>query len=196
MIRLAPLALVAALVIASPAAAEKKVTAVLQGVFDADTPVTDYSKPDAAFTLKFTAPAFSSFLFYGESKYTYVLGGQTLASGTQQYENSPFGDVSFYFPTDVVNVGSAIAVANTPATIYKYGDYYDGYRLSPGTYQVFSGAGLQFASTGDSAILKDGASLVITAGVPEPESWALLIAGFGLTAAALRRRTNGAAMTA
>ena len=36
----------------------------------------------------------------------------------------------------------------------------------------------------------------VTAGLPEPESWALLIAGFGLTGAALRRRRSGLPVTA
>jgi len=34
----------------------------------------------------------------------------------------------------------------------------------------------------------DNIGLGILAGVPEPESWALLVAGFGLLGAAMRRR--------
>jgi hypothetical protein len=45
--------------------------------------------------------------------------------------------------------------------------------------------GFQFG--GDTVIATEGAARV-DPGVPEPASWAMLIAGFGLTGAAMRRR--------
>lgn len=46
------------------------------------------------------------------------------------------------------------------------------------------------ATTGDAYAGLDHVSLTTTAGVPEPSGWALMITGFGLTGAMLRRRSQ------
>jgi hypothetical protein len=61
--------------------------------------------------------------------------------------------------------------------------YYDN-RIG---YVIDDGDKLNFTSTGNSFLMPATFSGNVTF-VPEPENWALLIAGFGLTGAAMRRR--------
>lgn len=69
------------------------------------------------------------------------------------------------------------------------GDVYSwlSYALAPGTYTI---AGTTIASPTGSG----GAFIrVVSGAVPEPASWALMIAGFGMVGAAVRRRTAATA---
>ena len=79
-------------------------------------------------------------------------------------------DVSFFNPTGL----SIPAYANPGGSLYQSGNFF-----IPG--QIYADLSAAFAIDGTSA------------GVPEPASWALLIAGFGLTGAAGRRRRHAAA---
>lgn len=77
-----------------------------------------------------------------------------------------------------------------PTTFYWY--YPNSIVLTPGTWQTidpnwFGNSSYQFRSAGevyiDNVLANGGYSMV-----PEPSTWALLISGFGLAGAALRRR--------
>lgn len=56
--------------------------------------------------------------------------------------------------------------------------------LGAGTYQI------RFAEADNQLFFQQGVDNVSVAAVPEPASWLMLIAGFGLTGAAMRRRRN------
>jgi hypothetical protein len=56
--------------------------------------------------------------------------------------------------------------------------------LQPGWYTVFVGG-----ACGNCDNSRFNLSLVATAPVPEPETWAMLLAGLGLVGAAVRRRS-------
>jgi hypothetical protein len=75
-------------------------------------------------------------------------------------------------------VSNASVVANTTGFRYVY------------TTVVTGGIALFQTQGGEGAVLAaEGITLPpVTPGVPEPASWAMLIAGFGLTGAAMRRR--------
>ena len=101
------------------------------------------------------------------------------------YYGSPYGGlqsyaVSIFDGITTVNIGSfttAIGpwVARTSSTV----------TLTAGTTYSLRFTGL---APGDSTAFIDNVSLA-TATVPEPASWALMIAGFGLTGATMRRRS-------
>jgi hypothetical protein len=79
---------------------------------------------------------------------------------------------------------SADFAGGLPATLTFYGIRYVGTLDSYGDPNVTS-------RTYDSPAFYFGADRnAIAVGVPEPASWALMIAGFGLTGAAMRRRRN------
>ena len=60
-------------------------------------------------------------------------------------------------------------------------------RAAPGSYGECYASGCNFGVSGTYNDVT-GLSLVSVGGVPEPSSWAVMLAGFGLTGAALRRR--------
>jgi hypothetical protein len=73
----------------------------------------------------------------------------------------------------------------------------------PGTFtqstsaQFFDGSSLYFqASIGETAIGLDGTSITVSSGVPEPSTWAMMIAGFGIVGAMsmFGQRRKGAAI--
>ncbi len=88
-----------------------------------------------------------------------------------------FGQPAQINPRFVLNVPQ---VTNSVVRSFGVGDIYGFVIDSNGSYS-FDSTGLNFTAT----------SLPAVGGVPEPESWALLIAGFGLTGAAMRRRHGG-----
>ncbi len=63
--------------------------------------------------------------------------------------------------------------------------------LHTGTFGIVTDPGVTFTS--DSGVFLGSG---LTAGVPEPANWALMIAGFGLTGSAMRRRTRQTAVLA
>jgi len=76
------------------------------------------------------------------------------------------------FGTTVFNVGSSFTVVVPVAATRLYFGFADG-----------------FALTGPASFYNDnGGFVTVTTSVPEPASWALMIGGFGLVGAALRRR--------
>lgn len=96
-------------------------------------------------------------------------------------DNSPTGvDVYFGMTSNLGLVGFGGSSLNSQNTSYGF-------------------IGQRFLNQGDSVLAivnrngsygsdSTGVNFTLTAGVPEPANWALLIAGFGLTGAAMRRR--------
>jgi hypothetical protein len=101
-------------------------------------------------------------------------------------DNSPTGvDVYFGMTSNQGLVGFGGSALNSGNTSYAY-------------------TGQRFLNQGDAVLAivnrsgnygsdSTGLNFTLTAGVPEPANWALLIAGFGLTGAAMRRRRTLAA---
>jgi hypothetical protein len=73
-------------------------------------------------------------------------------------------------------------------------NYYDG-GTYPGAWQL-SGNTLQFSFNNQVGLPFQLYDEAIPGGVPEPASWAMLIAGFGLTGAAMRRRSRAITVNA
>jgi hypothetical protein len=99
------------------------------------------------------------------------------ACGNQTFNTVTFGPPEFY---EILSFGAAIVgISGNSETLY----YFDqgsfgtvGVHLS----QVFGNTQFATLTVSDSSLV---------AGVPEPASWALMIAGFGLVGAGLRRRS-------
>jgi hypothetical protein len=95
---------------------------------------------------------------------------------------------------------AALAAALTPQSasavlvgLYQFNDAADLGRKSGGAGNHAASAGATFAKAGHqggAATLQAGAFLTvpIDAGVPEPETWATLVAGFGFIGLTMRRR--------
>ena len=133
----------------------------------------------------------------GFGPYTWTMSGVATGSGTQTFAWKSTGFYSFFQVRAGLNAFSNAVV--TP--IYNYGPVNcctapsDGFSYS-GIVQLNLVAGQTYgfnvrASNFDSARTNNG-TLTIAA-VPEPTSWAMLIAGFGLTGAAMRRRRTALA---
>ena len=97
------------------------------------------------------------------------------------------GDV-YTLSGDIAGLSALGAGANDVRATGSYGSYW----LNPllGKYTAFLGAGTyNFSVTGDGAGgIPAGFGLRLDSGVPEPASWAMLLAGFGLVGAVSRRR--------
>ena len=122
--------------------------------------------------------------------------------------NSPNDTVTFTFATPVPVFGAGfnyavidgVPVGNAPvisafdsggALIASY-DLEALATIRTSGNDLFLFRGIDGQGTGIKSFTMSGAYIIaagtFTAGVPEPASWAMLIAGFGLTGAALRRR--------
>jgi PEP-CTERM motif len=100
------------------------------------------------------------------------------ACGNQNFNTLTFGPPDFL---EILSFGAAIVgVPGNSETLYFF---------NPGSFgtvgvhssQVFGSAQFATLTVSDSSIIP---------GVPEPASWALMIAGFGLVGAGLRRRAT------
>ncbi|WP_293459221.1 PEPxxWA-CTERM sorting domain-containing protein [Phenylobacterium sp.] len=112
----------------------------------------------------------------GVSLYSFDLGSYFGASETSEVRVYN-GDYSALLFQDVLSLGA------NPATI------------SPGVSSL-DGLHIQFSGTPDYVaidnIVVEAGQVFDVGGVPEPSTWILAIAGFGLTGAALRRRRTAA----
>ena len=142
---------------------------------DAATYAFDLSgSRNASFTLD-TADATSSFF---QTNFANVTG--TFDGMTQTASLINFSAVSFIADLNIVGTSLGFTQFSGPAL---YTGSNDSPVFTPGTYQLTS-------------IVSGNSTLTITEGtgaVPEPASWALMIAGFGLVGIAARRRSAVAA---
>ena len=98
-------------------------------------------------------------------------------------------NVAFAFRNDLsdgentFNIGGYYAGGVTTFTILKEGDYLFGRNLSFG-YKSCSG----IPPAGCYALSASAATFDVAGGVPEPATWAMLVAGFGMVGLGLRRR--------
>lgn len=77
------------------------------------------------------------------------------------------------------SISAAIPLSLLPSTGFASGNY---------TFTLWSRLRVNPAADGSNAEIADFAP-ALTAGVPEPTSWAMMVLGFGLAGAATRRRT-------
>ena len=169
--------------------------------------------PEAAYTVDFNAatshPSFAAFGDHtsGEGRFMIVNGSGVadvpvwtsaaiaVTAGTL-YDFSAF--LSSVYPDSPASLSFSVSIDGGPAqSLGTFG--------APGTVGVWTGIGSSFLATGSSAVLSiinentaftgndfglDDISLDIAA-VPEPTTWALLLAGFGMVGIAARRRRVG-----
>ena len=85
------------------------------------------------------------------------------------------------------NIGSLVgSIVANPGS----GDYF---RIGFGTVVTLAAPGSLFAVVNDTFHSNNGGVFQVeVSAVPEPESWALMVAGFGLAGVVLRRRQGGA----
>jgi hypothetical protein len=127
--------------------------------------------------------------------------GATINSG-RDYTTGPnqnaTADILLGGADAFTNANSAIVAvlygpgADTGANPNPWTHYSSTVNLAAGSYQI------RFAETDNQLFFNQGVDNVsVTAGgVPEPASWALMIGGFGLAGAALRRRRGHVGLTA
>jgi hypothetical protein len=108
-----------------------------------------------------------------------LFGGSAADYAISTIDNNPL-NINFQAHYDVIGYGSAILAQDFFRGVEGVTRYQDSYTGDLATATVsayvndFSNGGVNYAFT--------------LAAVPEPASWALLIGGFGLTGAAMRRR--------
>ncbi len=162
------LAATAALAMAAPAAAVTTYNFSLTGAFTATWSMPASPTPDTP------GDALSDF-----SGITFTLPDtSTLVSDFSIYSNSVSGGIYIYDqnsddPVKYRGLGDEIYTGTPAAPTFKLG-----------TFTLYNISNIQ-----NGTLTISGPSV---GGVPEPASWAMLIAGFGLTGAAMRRRRVGA----
>ena len=204
------IALLAALTLAAPAAAD----VVIQ-----TTPGTaSYTGPTAftpttTFDFEAATPRWSGGIFTDNvgsvraqpfgSTGGYASSGPTDGSpntfdltnlGVLRYVSFIWGSVDSYNTLEVLGVGGSVLKTIVGSDIFVPAD---GNQTSPNTNPLvtlaFTGdtygkvTGLRFASTQNAFEIDN-----LAVGVPEPASWALMLGGFGLVGAAIRRRSRPA----
>ncbi len=160
--------------------------------------------------------AFSRGAWDGDSGIINNPGPSFSANPTAWYQDSfNWRDLNIYLPTGVTSVGFSVAQAENADLIYVNGALVGSFGSLAGMHDTDTQAGLTFLSRNgylrldsDVAITSVGfvslggdgfmidhfafnAPLVV--GVPEPGTWALMIGGFGLAGAMVRRRRAAAA---
>jgi hypothetical protein len=144
----------------------------------------------AAYTFNYAGSAFT-FGFNGD----YFGGGPiTIQTAGGGEVNTIFGQPTTYFTdrgTVTFGPGQQYAAFGSPTPIrFTNGDNFIGLRAVTSAGDAFYG----FAFTTNNVLNSIGfetvanATITATTAVPEPATWALLIGGFGMAGAALRRR--------
>ncbi len=122
---------------------------------------------------------------YGEGAFAVMFSGPVSYFGFQQLYGSGPGQTTL----DFFNTSGALIQR---ITVAPFGNF--GFARAGGLKDI---AGVSVFTTDPGGLGYDNlvydAPLVTTGGVPEPGVWALMIAGFGLAGAALRRRRMAAA---
>lgn len=203
--------LILALAAAMPTAASA-VTVTFGGLFGPGTPVTNFSAPGDRFRVTFeNRPEFLN--FSNSVLATYRSGGITQRFNAQftvnQFGNEPssflfrpgglfdFPSFSIRFDTrrsffedvdddrGLVRLTRSTALLNGVASQFLIENGSQGAILNPSFLRLDFGAG---AGASAGTALRAGGSEMFQTSVPEPGSWALMIAGFGAVGATLRRR--------
>jgi hypothetical protein len=170
---------------AADGAAAREITITGAGAWDAATPVTGESAPNESWAFSFQVPSPTDTNPTAElTNFSYALNGVTLAAGVpiltiDDLNNGGGFDLFFADGTDLSFLGPNIGGSPVQTS--------NGETIAPG----------EFATTSEVIFgVPDGSGTIDA--VPEPASWALLLVGFGLTAAAAttRRRddSSGAAL--
>jgi len=151
----------------------------------------------AAASLAATAPA--------QAATTFQFDGVTGTFSNTQVESPDFTDV---FASFVVPIGSIISLAVTSSASSDTGDLdftsvtLNGVEFDTKATGDFEFRTIRALSTGDNIIRLTGVAgsnatyagtinvAAATPAVPEPASWAMMIAGFGLVGTAMRRRAS------
>jgi hypothetical protein len=132
-----------------------------------------------AFTTSSTVPVTNVFLRFLDSSNAQLFSGNFSVAST-----AVIGTNGYYDYTDFT--------VNLPTLNLAAGNYTLGIKVSPGQgdmhWSIPNNASVPAASDGWAHYFR----LESTAAVPEPASWAMMIGGFALAGAAMRRRQTGA----
>jgi hypothetical protein len=168
------------------------------GLFSATAPNTAYVAPNESFAFSFDlqSPVTPSrqqgadLFATGITDFTYTLGGVSQAVTLDSVEFDPDGfALVFGDQTELEFVGADLGSDGT-VEAPTWGSY-AVFVLTPPP-QVVPSIRTRLAAAAPQQI--GTAMVVTTAPVPEPSSWALLIAGFGATGAAFRLRRRRPAL--
>jgi hypothetical protein len=105
----------------------------------------------------------------------------TWSYSTQDVDGSSFDPAGFF----VNSVFTQLSTNDIPAPALQGGAF--TFTVNPGDTWGF------YVATTDGALGRGSLTVNLGAAIPEPQSWAMLIAGFGLVGAAMRRRRLAAA---
>ena len=167
----------AALAVAAASAPAQASTWLLNYVSDGGTPLAATLMLDVSDTMN-GAGAFDVLNVLSGNVDGDLITSLTPNPGHPFAINSPDGLFSFdnnFWPTSDPHLSSPGLLFNSAT--FEYNLFSNG----PGSYTLYK------AQNGSYGANSNG-RLTVTAGVPEPATWTLMIAGFGLAGAALRRR--------
>lgn len=112
------------------------------------------------------------------------------AGGNGSFTQNDFG--SFYFAAFSPLNYSQELIGQAMGNGFNFGSFGAGYGGQSGDFNIFASNGAAPNGTFYFQLTTAGGENIgvtsIAPGVPEPTSWAMLITGFGLTGAAMRRR--------
>ena len=113
------------------------------------------------------------------------------ASGSQR--SGDYGVIAFIFGNTFGNFSETFELpANAP-----FGNYMTTFQFdTSGEFQLAFHSNTAGPGTSNIGLVLDNVSLDISPAVPEPASWAMMIAGFGLVGGALRTRRRETLVTA
>lgn len=162
-------------VAASPANAAAVISG--NGFWGASTPSTAYSAPNTTFAFTFQLPnPLDSNPTSSISNFFYFLNGSLVGSTPNAVQFYSIGDMGLF---DLIF---------DDATVSFYGADIATNGYTPGNF------GAEAAINAGNVIGNGSVSLSITA-VPEPATWVMMIGGFGMAGAAMRRKNRGVALT-
>lgn len=118
--------------------------------------------------------------------------GQHFPGGGVTGTRTTFAQASFTPPAGADGITLLLEHVQNSNTVYAYYRYYDDTRGTPGGGLIPMGP-LQYFGTAEGALFNNGADwtragISISQAVPEPETYAMLLAGLGLLGAVARRR--------
>lgn len=168
------------------AAATASIAFVATPTVAAETLIVPFTTPDAATTVgKYSGIVYLRVSGIGQSNQTTYNDAFYLYNDTIAFNMSQFYQLAF---------STSPLLANNPATEAKYALVGPMPAYNPAhvyTFAIDTGLvspGFLHFGVSDNGYGDNSGQYVIAVGVPEPASWAMMIAGFGLVGAAMRRR--------